>query len=99
MKAEASPERLPPRAAIRLARGRHHSLRPARGRLNPSLSRPSQPRADKTRALENRQGTGAFDAIKAHKAHICSPAYIYATVPDGVAISPNQGYSHGNRAG
>jgi hypothetical protein len=30
--------------------------------------------------------------VKAHKAHIvCLYAYIYATVPVGVIISPNQG--------
>jgi hypothetical protein len=33
-----------------------------------------------------------FDrGVKAHKAHIFLSAYIYATVPEGVIISPNQG--------
>jgi hypothetical protein len=29
--------------------------------------------------------------LKAHKAHIFLSAYIYATVPEGVIISPNRG--------
>jgi hypothetical protein len=29
--------------------------------------------------------------VKAHKAHILLSAYIYATVPEGVIIPPNQG--------
>jgi hypothetical protein len=50
-----------PQAALHLTRGRHHSIYPARSRLSPSPSRPSRPHADKTRALENRQGTGTFN--------------------------------------
>jgi hypothetical protein len=30
-------------------------------------------------------------SVKAHKAHILLSAYIYATVPEGAIISPNQG--------
>jgi hypothetical protein len=30
-------------------------------------------------------------SVKAHKAHILLPAYIYATVPKGAIISPNPG--------
>jgi hypothetical protein len=29
--------------------------------------------------------------VKAHKAHIFLSAYIYATVPEGVSLSPNRG--------
>ena len=33
----------------------------------------------------------AVRTVKAHKAHILLSAYIYATVPEGAIIPPNQG--------